>query len=103
MRISDWSSDVCSSDLIDRFPVPADFKVQPGFRHISAGARQPNYLAFLHLLPPHHVKRVRMSIGCHPTAALGDEHPAAEQCYCIACIIDTPLSDGAGRSTLGGL
>src|SRR3546814_9638066 len=102
MRISDWSSDVCSSDLIDRFPVPADFKVQLGFRHISAGARQPNYLAFLHLLPPHHVKRVRMSIGSHPPAAMGDEHQAAEQFYFIACISDYAICCGEDRRTLGG-
>src|SRR3546814_13515352 len=34
MRISDWSSDVCSSDLI---PDPFGFGVEPG--HILAGAR----------------------------------------------------------------
>src|SRR3546814_20912252 len=85
------------------FPVPADSKVQLGFRHISAGARQPNYLAFLHLLPPHHVKRVRMSIGSHPTAAMGDEHQAAEQFYFIACISDYALCCGEDRRTLGGL
>src|SRR3546814_2193301 len=39
MRISDWSSDVCSSDLIDRFPIkqwPA-FGRHGAFDNISPG------------------------------------------------------------------
>src|SRR3546814_4430992 len=34
MRISDWSSDVCSSDLLQRFG-------QPGGRHCQRAQRQP--------------------------------------------------------------
>src|SRR3546814_15111609 len=43
-----------------------------------------------------------MSIGSHPTAAMGDEHPAAEQFYFIACIIDYTICCGEDRRTLGG-
>src|SRR3546814_2860679 len=34
MRISDWSSDVCSSDLIDR-PEPSPASLQPGLEDRS--------------------------------------------------------------------
>src|SRR3546814_14407704 len=44
-----------------------------------------------------------MSIGSHPTAAMGDEHQAAEQFYFIACISDYAICCGEDRRTLGGL
>src|SRR3546814_5667845 len=38
MRISDWSSDVCSSDLVFRGPVRAAVGVEAGGDHLEAGA-----------------------------------------------------------------
>src|SRR3546814_10697776 len=42
MRISDWSSDVCSSDLVEQLPEPADVPDRAVVRH----ARLPSKISF---------------------------------------------------------
>src|SRR3546814_18457089 len=46
MRISDWSSDVCSSDLVDRHPVGAGLKIIDHLTHNVYGGRMAHWAAF---------------------------------------------------------
>src|SRR3546814_17064020 len=50
MRISDWSSDVCSSDLVSRIPVALDGSCS-GLQHFSAMLRDEEGGAAVNLLP----------------------------------------------------
>src|SRR3546814_17949208 len=62
MRISDWSSDVCSSDLIPAHPlVQAKLGAVPELQHVrldheAAPMRRPGHLAAVELL----------LVACHP-------------------------------------
>src|SRR3546814_10077652 len=65
MRISDWSSDVCSSDLENLAPDHFDVVIIDEFHHAAA----PTYKALLeHLLP-------RELLGLTATPERGDDEP----------------------------
>src|SRR3546814_17837732 len=58
MRISDWSSDVCSSDLFDNGPA------SPYLRPLDRIVRQLVYLCFRHLKHlPAKLCKVRINVG----------------------------------------
>src|SRR3546814_19396601 len=52
MRISDWSSDVCSSDLVEKFP----------FERLGAEPIRTLRKFARHGDPPHHARQVEMGV-----------------------------------------
>src|SRR3546814_6382874 len=67
MRISDWSSDVCSSDLISEYLIP-----HPVIRKITFTGSTPvgKHLA---MLAGQHMKRITMELGGHAPAIVFDD------------------------------
>src|SRR3546814_4704443 len=74
MRISDWSSDVCSSDLLLREPLAADHRAAIGMEHLArhiarilAGQEQEARRYFVGLArPPHRrvLPEILHLLGC---------------------------------------
>src|SRR3546814_20453021 len=76
MRISDWSSDVCSSDLEERRMIAAVMKL--GDRPVRAVMTPRHELAWLDLAQPHDVQVQRLRDTVHlrlPAAQGGLDEP----------------------------
>src|SRR3546814_5849184 len=96
VRISDWSSDVCSSDLIGGFrPVPGQFGVEPGRPGVAKGAA---VASFLQRVDGDEAQFGQVDRILNEAVAVGQARKAGEEIVAQVVVADAgPDREGAAR------